>query len=253
MAQYMRLLACDPPDFASIDVPIVLPLSTLGYKRGPEKDMQPFNVAAARMKALVLQCQVEAASQLDLGGYITLHQDVQVFPEDSDAQISDNSHSTPPEFYDIQWPEVVEGNERHCFNKWEEAVTMYNDAYIGTYMDRVITTVEVPQETVLAQGSEVTDVDTPIVQLQEDEETVEVPQNRSFEIADYSHKEELNSEQEQRGTGDHNDRSTSQRLTAQLRVGGAPTLAKNLSSLVALFKGPRLRQSSHHIKIRLLC
>ena len=76
---------------------------------------------------------------------------------------------------------------------------MYNDAYIGTYMDRVITTVEIPQETVLAQGSEVTDVDTPITQIQEDEETVEVPQNRSFEIADHSHKEELNSEQEQRG------------------------------------------------------
>ena len=101
MTQYMKLLVCDTPDFASIDVPIIFPLSTLGYKRGPEKEMQPFNVAAARMKALVLQCQVEAASQLDLGGYITLHQDVQAFPENSDAQISDNCHSTTPEFYDI--------------------------------------------------------------------------------------------------------------------------------------------------------
>ena len=103
---------------------------------------------------------------------------------------------------------------------------MYNDAYIGTYMDRVITTVEVPQETVLAQGSEITDVDTPIVQLREDEKTVEVPQDRSFETVDYSNKEELNSEQELRGTDNHNDRGTSQRLAAQLRVGGAPTLAK---------------------------
>ncbi len=87
MTRYMKLLVCDPPHFASIDVPVVFPLSTLGYKK-TEEAMQPFNVAAARMKALVLQCQVEAASQLDLGGYITLHQDVQAFPEDSDAHFS---------------------------------------------------------------------------------------------------------------------------------------------------------------------
>ena len=153
---------------------------------------------------------------------------------------------------------------------------MYNDEFIGTYMDRVITTTEVPQQdknwngdisdpavetsgdisdptTILAQGSETIVVNAPAPQLQTIEKIVEVPQIQPFETVDHSNQEELNSGEELRGTGDRNDRSTSQRLTAQLRVGGAPTLAKNLNSLAALSRGPKLRQWSRRTKIRLPC
>ena len=131
---------------------------------------------------------------------------------------------------------------------------MYNDEFIGTYMDRVITTTEVPQQdknwngdisdpavetsgdisdptTILAQGSETIVVNAPAPQLQTIEKIVEVSQIQPFETVDHSNQEELNSGEELRGTGDRNDRSTSQRLTAQLRVGGAPTLAKKSQQL----------------------
>ncbi len=82
---------------------------------------------------------------------------------------------------------------------------MYNEEWIGTYMDRIITTTEVPQK-----GSRTEEWQRPL----------EYDSDADKDLPDGGRSQETT------GTGERNVRGSSQHLAAQLRVGGASTLAR---------------------------